>query len=175
MATSVDASTGGRPILIGLGANLSSPWGAPRETLKAALARLPDHGVTLIARSRFYRSAPVPPSDQPWFVNAVAIVDTGLSPEALLAALLAIESHFGRVRGERWSARCLDIDLIDYRGMLRSGAAPPELPHPRLHERAFVLHPLAELLPDWRHPKTAKPITELLAELPADQAAEPAD
>ena len=89
-------------ILIGLGANLPSPFhGEPRQTLEAALATFAEHGIELLRRSRWYRSAPMPPSSQPWYVNGVAVVRTALGPPALLAALNRIEAGCGRVRGSK--------------------------------------------------------------------------
>jgi 2-amino-4-hydroxy-6-hydroxymethyldihydropteridine diphosphokinase len=159
-------------ILIGLGANLASPrWGTPRETLTAALGALESEGVAVGARSGWYRSAPVPPSDQPWYVNAVAAVTTRLAAPDLLGLMQAIETRFGRVRGEPNAARVLDLDLLDYRGdCVRS----PDLvlPHPRLHQRRFVLAPLAEVAPQWRHPILGLTAAELLARLDQEQPVE---
>ncbi len=135
---------------------------------------LAERGIGLVSRSRWYRSAPVPPSDQPWFVNGVAAVQSGLGPEALLETLLAVERALGRVREVRWGPRLIDLDLLDYRGLVRAGPAPI-LPHPRIAERAFVLLPLAEVAPGWRHPETGLPICELIARLPPDQAIAPLD
>jgi 2-amino-4-hydroxy-6-hydroxymethyldihydropteridine diphosphokinase len=158
-------------ILIGLGANLPSRFGPPEETLKAALRRLQEAGVRLRRLSRFWRSRPVPISDQPWFVNGVAAVETDLPPEALLALLHRIEAEFGRLRGEINAARSLDLDLLAYGRLIRETS--PILPHPRLAERAFVLLPLAEVAPGWRHPLSGRAIAALIAELPADQVTEP--
>ena len=160
-------------VLIGLGANLPSAYGSPKETCALALDTLADIGVAAVNRSRWYRSAPVPSSDQPWFVNAVAAVNTALGPAALLDGLLAVERRFGRVRKGRWEARALDLDLLDYRGLVRDGTPPPELPHPRLAGRAFVLLPLAEVAPEWRHPVTGIAVAALIADLPSGQTAEP--
>ena len=173
MGTRVHVKPPESPILIGLGANLPSRFGPPRETCESALEALAEFGVSVVRRSRWYRSAPLPPSDQPWFVNGVAAIETAHDPPNLLAALGEVERRYGRVRGGRWSARCLDLDLLDYRGILRGGAEPPELPHPRLHERAFVLLPLAEVAPEWRHPRLERPVGDLIADLPAGQVAEP--
>ena len=153
-------------IVIALGANLPSPAGPPRATLEAALARLVEVEVAVVRRSSWYRTAPVPTSDQPWFVNGVAVVETARGPEALLALLLATERAFGRRRGARWAARTLDLDLIDHHGAVRAGPEPPILPHPRLGERAFVLAPLAEVAPGWRHPLSGLSAAALLARLP---------
>jgi 2-amino-4-hydroxy-6-hydroxymethyldihydropteridine diphosphokinase len=155
-------------IVVALGANLPSPeHGPPRAVLEAALARLPAHGATVLARSRWYESAPVPVSDQPWYVNGVATVETALAPEALLAALHAVEQEFGRTRRTRNEARILDLDVVAYDGRIMAG--PPILPHPRLHERAFVLLPLRDVAPGWRHPATGRSIAEMLADLPPGQ------
>ncbi len=163
-------------ILIGLGANLPTPSGPPQATLAAALAALAalaGEGVEVLARSRWYRSAPVPPSDQPWFVNGVAALATQLDPAALLALLHRIEAHFGRVRRQTNEARPLDLDLLDYDGEIVATEGGLVLPHPRLHERGFVLLPLAEVAPHWRHPRLGRSVAELIAALPPDQQAEP--
>ncbi len=136
------------------------------------MSALNDAGVNVTRRSRWYRSAPVPPSPQPWFVNGVAAVETALGPVDLLTQLHEIERRFGPPREVRGEPRSLDLDLLDYRGMLRPGAPPPELPHPRLAERAFVLLPLAEIAPGWRHPRIDRTVESLLAALPAGQAIE---
>jgi len=95
----------------------------------------------------------MPPSAQPPFVNGVVMVDTMLKPGALLESLHRIERRFGRMRRRRNEARILDLDLIDYRGMISAGGVgAPVLPHPRALERPFVLEPLAEILPAWRYP-----------------------
>ena len=160
------------PILIGLGANLPSGRGTPAQTLCAALDRLAEQGLTVLRRSRFWRSPPWPPSDQPWYVNAVASVSTTLPPDDLLAALHRVEAEFGRERSVPNAARPIDLDLLAYRGEIRRG---PDLilPHPRLTERAFVLLPLAEIAAMWCHPVTDATIAALIAVLPADHMAEP--
>lgn len=129
---------------IGLGANLGDPV-AQLEFAFARLAQLPD--TRLIARSLLYRSDPVGPPGQPDYCNAVAELDTALAPEALLAALLAIERDAGRVRdGIRWAARLLDLDLLHVDGV-RLDTPGLTLPHPHLHARNWVLVPLAALAP----------------------------
>ncbi len=160
-------------ILIGLGANLPSAVGSPLETLEFALRKLSEVGVVVVVRSRWYQTAPVPVSDQPWFVNGVASVETELKPRELMASLHDVERDFGRRRGIRNEARPLDLDIIDYDGEVDDG---PDLvlPHPRMHERAFVLLPLAEIVPGWRHPRLKKTVSDLIAALPPGQKALPA-
>jgi 2-amino-4-hydroxy-6-hydroxymethyldihydropteridine diphosphokinase len=128
---------------IGLGSNLEDPASQIKAGC-AALAALP--ATELIARSALYRSAPVGYSDQPDFINAVAKVETALDARALLDALLAIELNRGRVRDFPNAPRTLDLDLLLY-GDLQLHAPGLTIPHPRMHERAFVLVPLAEIDP----------------------------
>ena len=158
-------------ILIGLGANLDSAFGEPRETLSAALAALAREGVATLARSGWYRSAPVPPSSQPWFINAVASVTARADAHELLAVMQNIEVRFGRVRGEPNAPRPIDLDLLDYCGE-RFTSSDLTLPHPRLHLRRFVLTPLAEVAPHWRHPLSNRTARQLLAELGDNQPVE---
>jgi 2-amino-4-hydroxy-6-hydroxymethyldihydropteridine diphosphokinase len=129
---------------IALGANL----GDPATTVNAAFTALGELPQTrLLATSALYRTTPVGIAEQPEFVNAAAAIDTTLAPEALLDALLAIEQRFGRIRAERNGPRTLDLDILLYDDLT---LATPRLtlPHPRLHLRAFVLQPLADLAPD---------------------------
>lgn len=161
-------------ILLGLGANLDHPhYGTPERTLDAALAALGRHGIALVVRSRGYRSAPVPASDQPWFVNLVAAVETRLEPAALLAALHDIEAEFGRTRRRPNEARVLDLDLLAYHDRVSAPGEVPVLPHPRLAERAFVVLPLREIAPDWRHPESGLSVAELAESLGPEATAEP--
>ncbi|MGH6990403.1 MAG: 2-amino-4-hydroxy-6-hydroxymethyldihydropteridine diphosphokinase [Stellaceae bacterium] len=161
-------------ILLGLGANLPSDRGPPAATIAAALDMLERQGVAIIARSHLYRSAPVPPSNQPWYINAVAAVETARLPRDLLALLHKIETAFGRERRRPNDPRTLDLDLLAYNNVVsRGGDGDPALPHPRLQDRAFVLLPLAEIAPGWRHPVLNRTVEELIADLSPDQIAEP--
>jgi 2-amino-4-hydroxy-6-hydroxymethyldihydropteridine diphosphokinase len=161
-------------ILLGLGANLpSATHGQPEATLAAALAALAAEGVAVDRLSPWYRSAPVPAGDQPWYVNGVAAVTTRLAPAELLALLHRVERRFGRVRRDRNEPRVLDLDLLDYDGLVQPQAGDQAvLPHPRLHERAFVLLPLRDVAPRWRHPALGRTVDELVAALPPGQQAE---
>jgi 2-amino-4-hydroxy-6-hydroxymethyldihydropteridine diphosphokinase len=157
-------------ILIGLGANLPSALGPPLATLEAALAALEKARVAILARSPWYRSAPVPASDQPWYVNAVASIATALGPVELLALLHQVEARIGRERRTRNEPRAVDLDILDYDGLVRADA--PMLPHPRMQARGFVLLPLRDVAPGWRHPVSGAGLAELIAALPADQHTE---
>ncbi len=119
--------------------------------------------IRVVARSHLYKTAPIGPP-QPDYLNACILIETSLTPRALMRRLLAVENQFGRVRHERWGARSLDLDLllfgdqiIDLPGL--------SVPHPRLHERAFVLVPLIDIAPQWIHPIFGKTISQLLNEL----------
>lgn len=161
-------------IFIGVGANLPHPdYGSPRRTCEAALAALDGADVRVLRRSRWYESEPVPRADQPWFVNGVAELATELAPGDLLERLHRLEAAFGRVRRQANEARVLDLDLLAFGRRVSRPGESPVLPHPRLAERAFVVLPLAELAPDWRHPATGLTARELAAALPAGQTARP--
>ena len=143
-------------ILIALGSNMTGPWGSPAATLARALLEL-DHGPTRVAAvSRVIVTKAFGRKNQPDFVNAVAALATHLPPRALLARLHDIERCAGRRRRLRWGPRTLDLDLLDYHGIVirpRGGQlAGLELPHPGIMARAFVRGPLAEIAPRWRHP-----------------------
>ena len=156
-------------ILIALGANLRSHAGAPEQTLRASLASLSQNDVRPVAVSRAFRTPAWPDPSDPPFVNAIAQVDTVLDPAALMARLTETENLFGRARSARNAPRTLDLDLIDYEGRRQEG--PPVLPHPRAESRAFVLVPLADVVPDWRHPVSGRGLSNLIAALPAAERA----
>lgn len=163
-------------ILIAMGANLPSPsHGTPRKTLEAALKALEERGLNVIRQSSWYRSAPVPRSDQPWFVNAVIAVETTLAPGELLKLLHDVEADFGRVRSVPNAPRCIDLDLLVYNSLVSEEGAWPVLPHPRLAERAFVVMPLEEIAPEWRHPVTGQCPSEMALALPKDQVTQQMD
>ena len=128
---------------VGFGANL----GDPAAALRSAVAELGREAGFVSAVSPVYRSAPVGVTGQPPFLNAVAALDTALPPDRLLDVLLAIETAYGRVRDVRWGPRTLDLDLIWYDGVVRDGPRLT-LPHPRAHEREFVLRPLCDIAPE---------------------------
>ncbi len=151
-------------ILIALGANLPSHAGPPASTLRHALGRLDGKGVKIRSVSSFYETPAWPDPADPAFVNAVAAVQTTFQPVELLAVLHGVETAMGRLRSAPNAPRTLDLDLLDFEGRIIAG--PLILPHPRLAERSFVLVPLAEIAPDWRHPVSGKRAGELLAGLP---------
>lgn len=147
---------------LGLGSNLAEP----QAQVRRALAEL--RGIaatTLVAESSLYRSAPMGPPGQPDYINAVAALDTALAAVDLLRELQRIESEHGRVRaGARWGPRTLDLDLLVY-GELQCVAPELTVPHPGLHERAFVLYPLHEIAPHLEIPGRG-PLESLLAACP---------
>jgi 2-amino-4-hydroxy-6-hydroxymethyldihydropteridine diphosphokinase len=163
-------------ILIALGANLPAADGAPPlATCRAAaeaLCGLP--GLRLQALSRWYLTAAVlrqgAPDGQPPYVNGVVRLEGWMEPAALLARLQAIEARAGRRRDAVDAPRTLDLDIIAMNGLVRD-APDPVLPHPRAHERAFVLRPLFEVAPEWVHPRLHRSGADLLAALPEQKVA----
>lgn len=145
---------------IALGSNRRSRHGSPVATLRAAIAALDPMLVSPI------RTTPALGPAGRSFANAVAIVDSALEPDQLLAGLKAIERGFGRRPGRRWGPRVLDLDIILWSGGAWGGPGPI-LPHPEFRSRAFVLGPLAEIAPGWRDPLTGATVRQLLARLTA--------
>ena len=158
-------------ILVALGANLPGPWGGPKEGLEAALEQFSSYGLRVEEVSPLYQTAAVTPYAQPDFVNAVVRISAAYSPDALLAQLHRIEAAFGRVRTQRWAERTLDLDLLDFDSVVRPENRSNHLilPHPRLGLRAFVLVPLADVAPGWRHPVSGENAAQMLKSLPKSE------
>ena len=171
---------------IALGSNETWQGMTSAELLHAALkslSQLPQ--IEVVRASRFYRTASFPAGSGPDFVNAAALIRSRLPAEGLLSVLHQVESDFGRRRIKRWGARCLDLDLLfcadavlpdmaEFQRWYRLDAARQQsiapdtliLPHPRLHERAFVLGPLMEIAPEWRHPVLGLSVAQMFGALP---------
>ncbi len=183
------AGNKGKSAIIGLGSNLASDQGSPQEILLRALAALANNSISIQAVSRFYTTPCFPKGAD--YVNAVALTQVGQTATDLLSRLHAIEESMGRQRVVRWGQRTLDLDLLAYgdevapdlAGYLQwrdlpleaqSSAAPDQLilPHPRLQDRAFVLVPMADIVPDWRHPVTGHSTTRMLNDLDANDVAQ---
>lgn len=155
-------------ILIALGANLPSRYGSPAQTLVAARDALAQQGVVTVKSSRIWLTAPVPfDPDQDWYHNAVIAVETSLLPHDLLSTMLKIEAEFGRVRSVKNAPRLLDLDLIAYEDEVIKDGDNLIVPHPRMHERLFVLRPLEDISNKWTHPIFRKNTIEMLRGLPS--------
>ena len=173
--------------LIAIGGNMPSWAGSPDRTVDAALQHLERAGAQVAAVSRNYRTPAFPAGSGPDFVNAAAALRMSGAPEAVLGVLHAVEAAFGRERVARWGQRTLDLDLIGVDDLVLPDLAGFEtwraldaqaqqerapdcliLPHPRAHERAFVLVPLADVAPDWVHPVFGQTVRAMLAALPQE-------
>jgi len=149
-------------IFVGIGSNLKSEEGlAPLTNCQKAVDQMISEGIEIVARSPWYETAPVPVSYQPWYVNGVVEIKTPLSAAKILPTLLNIESVMGRVRSESNAARTIDLDLLAYDDECMA-TVNLILPHPRLHTRLFVLRPLADIAPDWRHPRSGEKLDDML-------------
>lgn len=158
--------------MIALGGNLTGDYGSSEALLEAALARFDQAGLPVLRRSGWWRSAAWPDPSQPEYRNAVAIVETRLEPRSVLHTLFSIEAEFNRERTARNAARTLDLDLIAH-GRQVIDSPDLILPHPRAHARLFVMGPLAEIAPDWRHPVLGATAAELAARAEVGLDAEP--
>ncbi len=149
-------------VVVALGGNLALEGQAVQAVLELAAGRLAGEGLRPVRRSRWWRSAAWPDPAEPAFLNGVAIVETALAPREVLEALMRIETAFGRRRSLPNAPRTLDLDLIAY-GRRILGEPDLVLPHPRAADRLFVMGPLAEIAPDWRHPLTGETAADLAA------------
>ena len=165
--------TGDARLLLALGANRDGAWGDPRKNLARALSELQAAGVTIVRVSHLYRTPPVGSGRQPSYLNAVAVASSALGPTSLLRLLKRLERRAGRRVRPPLQPRPLDIDILDLGGRRLNWPAPGRkrrglvLPHPLLHQRAFVLVPLLEIAPHWLHPVLGVHVRTLLARLGA--------
>lgn len=158
-------------VYLGLGSNLGDKVANLREALRL-VAGARDSGVALLAVSSLFRTEPVGYLDQDWFLNAAAHIEAQLTPRELLNRLLAIEQALGRVRTVRNGPRIIDLDILLWEDLIVN-EDDLVIPHPRMHERLFVLDPLAEIAPDLRHPILGKTVAECRAELALKSRDEP--
>ncbi len=177
--------------VVALGANLSLRGAVPEMTLRQSLDALAHRGVVIRSVSRFFATPCFPAGAGPDYVNAAALIETDLAPEDLLQILHEVEHEFGRERAQRWGMRTLDLDLVCYGDQVHPDRAEHDrwrtlptqdqarqapdrliLPHPRLQDRAFVLVPMADVVPDWQHPVLDRTVTEMVAALPPEDVAQ---
>lgn len=155
---------------VALGTNLPHGGVSGAALLARAVEALRSAGLPPVAWSSVWETPAWPPSDQPNYFNAaLELGSTGHTPETLYRALRTLEANFGRDRRERWGPRTLDLDIIAMEGFV-GGFGPITLPHKRMHERRFVLAPLAEIAPNWRHPGLNMAVSEMLSVLPPSPA-----
>jgi 2-amino-4-hydroxy-6-hydroxymethyldihydropteridine diphosphokinase len=159
-------------VVVALGSNLAGGYASSEVLLEAALARFPQAELPVLARSRWWRSAAWPDPTGPEYRNGVALVEAKGGPEALLKALLSIECDFFRDRRAQNAPRTLDLDLIAY-GRRVIDAPGLAVPHPRAHDRLFVMGPLAEIAPGWIHPVFGSSAAKLAARATLGRDARP--
>jgi len=158
-------------LILALGSNQTGPWGGPVETLARAVSKLRSSGLSILRASSLFETRPFGPPRQPNYLNAVLVARCALPPDRLLRTLKGLEREAGRRAGPKWGPRPLDIDVIDYAGRVTGwpfGKGPRRglvLPHPEAHRRTFVLEPLLEVAPRWRHPALGTPGSSLVASL----------
>lgn len=149
-------------MVVALGCSLPGSYPSREALLEAAVQALAAEGLMVAERSAWWTSAAWPDPTAPAYLNGVVLVETGASAQEVLAALHRVETRFGRVRAEANAPRTLDLDLIAHGRAVLDGAVV--VPHPRAHERLFVMGPLAQIAPDWRHPVSGRTAPELAAE-----------
>jgi 2-amino-4-hydroxy-6-hydroxymethyldihydropteridine diphosphokinase len=168
------AAMGSGPLVVlGLGSNLPSKWGTSRETIERAIDELQHRGVTIDKVASIIETEPIGPQGQPRYFNTVALAHVSISPFALLKLLKLLEVKGGREHGGRWGPRAIDIDIVSYDDLVMGWDKPHNhlapsvlvLPHPEMHKRRFVLEPLVQIAPTWRHPVLGKTARELLKSL----------
>ena len=159
-------------VLIALGSNLKGEFVSCQKLLEAALEQFPAAGLTLLKRSSWWRSAAWPDPAEPDYINGLVLVETRLDPAQTLAILHEIEARFGRFRDQPNAPRTLDLDLIAH-GRAVGAETPPVLPHPRAAERLFVMGPLAQIAPNWRHPVLGETAESLAARASVGRDATP--
>ena len=158
-------------IFLGLGSNLSSKYGDRFENINLVISFLEGYGIKVIKKSSFYETPSYPNEKNPKFINIVILIETTLSPVDLMSVLIFIEEKLGRKRDKKNDPRTCDIDIIDYNGQilnLKYNNLDLSIPHKKLTKRNFVLFPLQEIFPEWKHPKTKEIINVLLQKLSKD-------
>ena len=158
-------------IFLGLGSILSSKFGDRFTNINLAISFLEGYGIKVIKKSNFYETLSYPNKKNPKFINAVILVETILPPVDLMSVLIFIEEKLGRKRDKKNDPRICDIDIIDYNSQilnLKFNNSELTLPHNDLTKRNFILFPLQEISPNWKHPKTKEFISDLLKKLSED-------